>query len=62
MNIEDVAKVCHQANKAYCECIGDMSQPSWEEAPKWQKKSAISGVSNIIANPNTKPDVSMCYG
>lgn len=44
MLTETIAKVCHEANRAYCQSIGDMSQPSWEEAPDWQKKSAINGV------------------
>lgn len=36
--------VCHEVNKAICEAYGDMSQPSWENAPEWQKKSAMNGV------------------
>ena len=39
-----IAKICHQANKAYCETIGDNSQPEWDAAPDWQKESAIKGV------------------
>lgn len=42
--IEQVAKVCHEANRAYCETLGDNSQPSWESAPEWQKDSARNGV------------------
>ncbi len=42
--IEQVAKVCHEANRAYCETIGDNSQPSWDQAPDWQKDSARNGV------------------
>lgn len=40
----DIAKVCHNVNKAYCESIGDYSQPTWEDAPDWQKESALKGV------------------
>lgn len=39
-----VAKICHQANKAYCESIGDTTQNDWERAPEWQRKSCINGV------------------
>lgn len=39
-----VAMVCHEANRAYCACLGDLGQPSWNLAPDWQKQSAISGV------------------
>jgi hypothetical protein len=44
METEAIAKVCHEANRAYCATIGDNSQPAWEEAPDWQKQSAIKGV------------------
>lgn len=42
--IEQAAKVCHEANRAYCETLGDHSQPSWDNAPAWQKDSARDGV------------------
>ena len=48
MKIEDIAKICYQANKAYCESIGDNSQVVWEESPTWQKEAAINGVNFII--------------
>lgn len=41
---ESIARVCHEANRAYCTTIGDNSQPAWEDAPEWQKESAIKGV------------------
>ena len=50
-----IAKVCHNVNKAYCESIGDFSQPTWENAPDWQKESAINGVRFHLNNPNSKP-------
>lgn len=54
MTNEQIAKVCHEANRAYCQGIGDMSQPAWEDAPDWQKSSAINGVENA-RKPETKP-------
>lgn len=51
---EQVAKVCHNVNRAYCQSIGDYSQPTWGEAPEWQKKSAINGV-NYHMNNNVSP-------
>lgn len=39
-----IAMICHEANRAYCETIGDFSQPFWKHAPEWQKKSAVAGV------------------
>lgn len=47
-----IAKVCHEYNRAFCAFIGDNSQKPWEEAPGWQRDSAISGVKFHIANPD----------
>ena len=55
ISFDQVAKICHNVNKAYCESIGDNSQPDWEYAPEWQKKSAESGVKFHFNNPNSKP-------
>jgi len=51
MNNEQVARICHETNKAYCETIGDTSQKSWSEAEEWQRQSAIKGVEFALANP-----------
>jgi hypothetical protein len=51
--IEAIAKVCHEANRAYCISVGDNSQLSWEDAAEWQRQSAIKGVEFSIANPDT---------
>lgn len=56
MNVEQIAKTCHEVNRAFCKSIGDNSQPTWDEAPEWQKQSAISGVSYHIKNPDSKPE------
>jgi predicted CxxxxCH...CXXCH cytochrome family protein len=44
LNIEQIARVAHETNQSYCHSIGDHSQTSWDEAPKWQKQSALNGV------------------
>jgi len=44
IGVEQVAQVCHEANRAYCQSIGDFSQREWNAAPKWQQQSAIEGV------------------
>jgi hypothetical protein len=56
MKKETIAKVAHEINKAYCDSIGDTSQPSWEDAPDWQKDSAIISVAFHIANPDATPE------
>lgn len=32
MTIEQIARVCHEVNRAYCESMGDTSQVPWEDA------------------------------
>lgn len=58
MNIEQVAKVCHETNRAYCQTLGDNTQLPWEQAPDWQKQSAIKGVKFHIENPEALPSAS----
>ncbi|MFA6916962.1 MAG: RyR domain-containing protein [Parachlamydiales bacterium] len=50
--IIDIAKVCHEANKAFCETLGDHSQKPWSDAPNWQKESAIIDVKAKLSNPD----------
>lgn len=50
---EQIAKICHEANKAYCESVGDMTQSHWDECAQWQRDSAVAGVSFTRQNPNT---------
>lgn len=41
---EEIARACHEVNRAYCQALGDTSQPAWEDAPEWQRASARLGV------------------
>lgn len=53
MNIHEAcARAAHESNRAYCIALGDTSQPSWEDAPEWQKSSARNGVVGAL-NGNT---------
>lgn len=58
MTVQDIARVAHELNKAYCESIGDNSQPDWDNAPEWQKSSAVNGVEFHINNPEASPSSS----
>ena len=53
-----VAAVCHEANRTYCATLGDRSQPSWRDAPDWQRNSAVTGVLFHAQNPNAGPEAS----
>lgn len=55
MKIEDVAKVCHNVNKAFCESLGDMSQAEWDDTSEWQRASAIDGVKYHFVHLNALP-------
>lgn len=55
MTVEQIAQVCHEANRAYCATLGDFSQDPWHLAPEWQRSSAIKGVEHALSNPNAKP-------
>lgn len=54
----DIAKVCHEVNRAYCQSMGDNSQASWEDAPQWQKDSALLGVNLHLRNHDAGPQAS----
>ena len=53
--IESIARVCHEANRGYCQTLGDLSQPPWDEAPQWLRDSALAGVTFALANPEATP-------
>ena len=55
MNDEQIARVAHEVNRAYCQAIGDSSQVPWEEAPEWQRNSAMLGVRLHSDNPDAGP-------
>lgn len=56
LTVLQIAMVCHQANKAWCEANDDNSQKDWQEAEDWQRESAITGVIYRIGNPNKSYD------
>ena len=49
---EQIARVCHETNRAFCETIGDNTQKPWHEAEQWQRESAIRGVTFALSAPN----------
>lgn len=55
MKTEEIARICHEVNRAYCQAMGDGSQPRWEDAPQWQQDSAITGVAYHLAHPDSTP-------
>lgn len=54
--ISDIARVAHEANRAYCKTLGDDSQLPWVDAPLWQRQSAFGGVDAIVSGEITEPE------
>jgi hypothetical protein len=52
------AQAAHEVNRTYCLALGDNSQRAWDDAPTWQRESAISGVRFQIDNPDAPPSAS----
>lgn len=53
--INDIAAICQSVNKAYCEALGDFSQPHWDDAPDWQRESLRQGVQFVLDNQDAGP-------
>lgn len=58
MGVQEIARLCHNVNRIYCQSIGDFSQPDWYSAPEWQRESAINGVIFHLKNPGAGPAAS----
>lgn len=56
MTEDQIARLAHEANRTYCQMLGDDSHFAWEDAPEWQKRSAIEGVQAIMNNPLMGPE------
>lgn len=49
MDIAAIARICHEANRAIQIETGDEAvSPHWDDAPAWQRESAIEGVEKAI--------------
>lgn len=55
ISIEQIAAVCHDANRRLCLALGDHSQVYWPAAPKHIQDSAIAGVVFAVQNPEAGP-------
>lgn len=54
--IESIARVCHEANRAYCQTLGDNNHLSWDDSPEWVREPVRSGVQHALNNPNQTPE------
>lgn len=53
---ENVAKICHAANGALREILGEEPSPSWEDAPPEMRESGEKGIAFRIENPDATPE------
>lgn len=52
---EDIARVAHEANRAWQHVTRDPApSPPWDEAPAWQRESAITGVRQVLAGASAE--------
>lgn len=54
--IDAIAAVCHEANRAYCDTLGDFSHAPWALAPEHAKVSARRGVAALIVDATLTPE------
>lgn len=58
LSYSDIARVAHEANRAYCVSLGDDSHVSWDDSPGWQKEAARNGVEAIAERWVNSPEQS----
>ena len=56
MDINDVASICHEANRQYARVLGDTVHLPWDMCPEWQKKSVVAGVRVVLKNENVSAE------
>lgn len=47
--VDGVARICHEANRAYCLLTGDPALPPWDELEESYRDSNRNGVIGVIA-------------
>lgn len=48
MEPEFIAMACHEANRVIQLTTGETISPRWDDAPQWQRDSAIAGVEQAL--------------
>lgn len=56
--VRRIAQVAHEANRAYCDSIGDTTASAWVDAPQWQIDSEMDGVVAVLSGKVTSPEES----
>lgn len=48
IGVEEIAKVCHEANRALQSVLGEEVSPSWTDAPAYMQESILEGVAKAL--------------
>jgi hypothetical protein len=57
MKTIDIARICHEANRTFCEIHGDNTQVPWNDAPEHIRASAQIGVQFFLDHPDATPEM-----
>lgn len=49
------ARATHEIVRAYSAALGDRTQLPWEEAPEWQRESAMDGALAVLEGASVSP-------
>jgi len=55
LTLDQIGRICHEVNRAYCQSQGDDSLKPWDDCPQWQKDSTVLGVQKIMQSPEITP-------
>ncbi len=53
MTVDDISRVCHEANCAYCVAVGDPGLPAWDALEESYRESARAGVTFALTGAVT---------
>jgi hypothetical protein len=56
LSINEIAKICYAANRAYCQTHGDVAHPSWQTLPGAKRLAMIRGVGLALEQPEITPE------
>ena len=54
--ILNIARVCHEAHRAWCAANGDREHKTWEEAEQYQRDTTTWGIRLLLEFPDITDD------
>jgi hypothetical protein len=55
IKIAEIARACHEVNRAYCASMRDFTHPKWDDCAEAHKASIINGVKLHLKDPKAGP-------